>query len=315
MKHTKLAISILTYNRPQHIKEYLHLIAKAANEKQIMIYIFDGSERNGTEKVVTDYIDNGYTNIVYDHRHGDNNFTDRYHDAFYLPEADYIWVCGDKFMICPVNYERILYYIENEYDVIIMYHIGNGTRFYTKAEEYFRDCAWCMTHLCSTVIKKDLLSGLSDIFYVDTSKSFKHMNLYANALDREKVKAVFLHINSNDFVKGSLYSTTSGSQGAMLEIWNKKWYDFVVHLPKRYQKYQKEILISLDQNMHWYSIGGIYKIKDQLTPKKCWEYREYITNVMLLPLPVILLISCLPKWLVGILNQVGEKIKKVGNCF
>lgn len=310
MKHTKLAISIPTYNRPKHIKEYLHIIAREALINNISIYIFDGSESIATENIVKEYIDRGYSNIAYDHRPNREDDHRRGYDKFMIPDADYIWISGDKFMIRPENYSLILHYIKSDYDIITLYNMGDGIKTYSKSEDFFRDCIWCMTHFGSTIIRKKYICPISFEEYLSGSvPGFQHINMFAKALDRDNIKAVFLHMNNKELSKSSRFETDSGTKNRMLEIWIINWYKCIKLLPKRYHKYEKEMLCTMDKHLKWFHIKGLLEIRNQLDLKRCIENRKIIKAVIQVPVFVVFLIAALPNDIATILNYLINSMR------
>ena len=124
----KLAISFVTFNRAKHIKEDLDIIAQPTKDLNIDIYIYDGSTYGFSEYVVNKFLKEGNNHIHYFHMINVSS-KERVSNALHCPEAEYVWLCGDKFVIKPEYYSQILSYIDKSYDIITIYgNILNGTK-------------------------------------------------------------------------------------------------------------------------------------------------------------------------------------------
>lgn len=308
MKHTKLAISIPTCDRAKHVKEYLELIADATLNSDLSIHIYDGSGGKSTSGVVENYINRGYSNIYYYHRPEQKIGPTRIYDAFMEPDADYIWLCGDKFLIKPENYDLIFTCINQNYDVIAMYDKGNGVKIFTRPEEMMRECMWFMTHFGSVIIKKNLIKNYTYDWYIQgISASFHHIRLYAEALSKTSFRGIRLHINNKTLKKISKYNTASGTENQIWSVWIKEWNDAINELPVRYNKYKREIILSAGINMETLTLRGFLKFGNQANLKSFWEYREYLTHSTKVPLVVVFIIACLPNEIKKILWQLIYK--------
>ena len=97
----KLAISFITFNRAKHIKEDLDRIVKPTKDLNIDIYIYDGSTNLHTKYVVNNFLNNGYDHIHYFHIENTiaDSVTQRLSKALFEPDAEYVWLCGDKFVL------------------------------------------------------------------------------------------------------------------------------------------------------------------------------------------------------------------------
>ena len=103
----KLAISFVTFNRAKHIKEDLDIIAQPTKDLNIDIYIYDGSTNGFSEYVVNKFLKEGNNHIHYFHMINVSS-KERVSNALHCPEAEYVWLCGDKFVIKPEYYSQIL---------------------------------------------------------------------------------------------------------------------------------------------------------------------------------------------------------------
>ena len=160
----KLAISFVTFNRAKHIKEDLDIIAQPTKEYGIDVYIYDGSKDNRTKYVVNKIIEKGYNHIHYLHADrnlsSQNSMIQRVNDALTIPDAQYVWLCGDRFVINPLFYPEILSYIDESFDIITIYGgILKGTRKFNSPSRFLDYAIVPITAFGATIIKKNLIES------------------------------------------------------------------------------------------------------------------------------------------------------------
>lgn len=313
--HTKLAMSFLTYNREKHVAESLSRIVKTAAKLKINIYIFDGSTNNATENVVNTYITKGYQNIYYFHEFEKDlskNMRQRFVAAFTIPDADYIWLCGDKFLIAPSNYELFLHYIDQSYDIICSYdRCLNGTRYFLNPVKFVDYTIVPMTHFGSVIIKKELIMNLKVdmLSLLQEHLGFTHVYMYMCAIEKKEFKGIALHINPESFQILSRYSTMSLSTSRMWITWIKQWYFFVSNIPKRYKKIENSIVNRLDRELGFFSFTKLLqqRVTGQFDIKRCIEYRKYVKKVVIMPYFFVCVIALLPREVAKILQVIFYK--------
>ena len=298
----KLAISIVTYNRSKHIKEGLAAIARPTREQGIDIYIFDGSTDNRTEHVVEQYIAKGYDHIHY--YHGDKQLSaledmiQRITNAFLMPEAEYVWFCGDKFTVRPEHYLDIFSYIEKSYDIITIYgKILNGTRTFNKASRFLDYAMVPITHWGSTIIKKEMIEPYDIQAETERIPTFGVQNIYLLAIaDKDEFKGVVIDAKSRDRIV-SRYNTPSSTVGAMWPGWVADWYRFIKLLPSAYDDVRENLYNRPDLQMGFFSLKELLRQRSegQFDWKKYWESREYVKKVIVMPSVFVFCISLLPR--------------------
>lgn len=295
----KLAISFITYNRAKHINEDLEKIALPTQKKGIDIYIFDGSTDNKTERVVKKYIEKGYKHIFYYHYESDVESTHkRVVDAMLLPDAEYIWFCGDKFVIAPQNYGMVMKYIELSYDIITIYGKPiKCTKTFNNPVEYIDYSIIPLTHFGSTIIKKELIRTKNITKYRQYFPAFWIIVMFMKAIDKTDFKGVTIHKNENQLKITSRFQTKSGCQSDMWNVWIKCWYHAIMNAPKRYENIKKKIINRPDKDMNFFELKELMRQRSegQFDLKKCIEYRKYFPKVIVLPRIVVYVISVIPK--------------------
>lgn len=304
----KLAISIITFNRAKHIREDLKVIADATARKGIDIYIFDGSTNNETRNIVESYERRGYKHIYYFHY--ENNVVQsqkRMEDALFFPEAEYIWFCGDKFLISPENYDLILFYLNQDYDMVTMYDEAlNGIKRFIDPVKYVEYCIVPFTHFGATIIKKQLLNGFNIGELRNQSPSYWKTILYILAISKREFKGIALHINHDSLQIDSRYITQSGSYDRMWDIWVKDWYEAIMSLPRQYNSIKKVVLNRIDREMKFFSTKELLRqrIGGQFDLKRCFEYRKYFPKVIVLPATYVFVLSMIPRKVAKVLYKI-----------
>ena len=299
----KIAMSFITYNRSKHIREDLQWIAKATQKKGIDIYIFDGSTDDKTEKVVRSFVDRGHQHIQYFHYEDTvDGQRQRMKDALFLPDAEYLWFCGDKFIVSPKNYDSILRYIEKSMDIITIYSASlHGTRSFQDPVKYVEYSAIPLTHYGATIIRKELLNE-NCFNFSQRQPSFWRFIMYICAIDKNDFSGVTIDVPQKRLQLVSRYNTESISKSKMWDIWIKGWYGSVMCLPKRYDEIKYNLLNRPDKDMHFFSLKQLLyqRMEGQFNWGKYKEYKQYVSSVVMIPNTVVCLISILHKNIVKI---------------
>lgn len=166
MSKYKLAISIITYERPKDIDLMLANIADFTKKLSIGIYIFDGSIKNDTEDVVKKYLDNGFGNIEYK-KYENPDLLLRTYDMFNVPDCEYLWPIRDRMFFMDINvYKYIITLFQLSPTVISVFHMDKPqlpVNFFYSKNDYIKQFIYRFSYLGSYIIKK------SEINYIDKS--------------------------------------------------------------------------------------------------------------------------------------------------
>ncbi len=296
----RLAISVITRNRAKHIREDLHFIAEAAQKKGIDIYIFDGSTDDSTKNAVYAYINKGYSNIKYLH-YIDNwengNIPERFIDAFMMPDTDYCWVCGDKFIVKPQNYDIVLELVEKDYDIITLYDkCFDGTRTFSNSSDFVDYCIVPLTHWGSTIIKKSLMNKIDIRQELVDNQSFWVVKSYVKAIDKVSFSGIALHINKSQFKIESKYVTRGGTEHTMWDTWIYNWCRLIDSFPEKYKSIRSGLYSRLDKEVSLFSLKELLRQRstNQFDIDKVTQYQKEAKRVVLLPMGIVYLIAAIP---------------------
>lgn len=299
----KLAISFITYNRAKHIKEDLDYIAQATKNYDIDIYIYDGSTNVHTECIVKKYIEKGNDHIHYfrsdSTMSSKESAIQRLNDALLIPEAEYIWLCGDKFVIKPEYYSDILSYINQSYDIITIYgRILKGTKEYNSPSDFAEYAIVPITQFGTTIIKKKLIEQFSVRRERERLPSFGVQLTYLKAIiTSENFKGAVIDTGNKSANIVSRYQTKSGSLSCMWDVWVLNWYQFINSLPDTYNDIRERLFSRPDQQMAFFSAKELLRQRSegQFNWKKYLAYRKYVKQVIVMPNIFVFGISILPR--------------------
>lgn len=298
----KLAMCLVTYNRPKHIREDLDIIAQPTKEYGIDIYIYDGSTDMRTEHVVTQFRDKGYDHIHYFHTEKQLSTTEsmiqRCEDALHMPDAEYVWFCGDKFIVRPEHYAKILEYIDKSYDIITIYGFAlKGTRKFNRVSGYADYAMVPITLWGANIIKKKLIEPYSVREEVDKTLSFCIQSVYLQAIAKcEEFKGVVIDVGNRVNV-WSRYQTPSASHSSMWSEWVVTWYRFIESLPEDYDDVREKLYNRMDIKMNFFSFRNMLwqRSEGQFGWQDCWKDRKLAQKVIVMPYVFVLAISLLPQ--------------------
>lgn len=305
---SKLAMSFITYNRAKHIREDLKHIASQTLKKGILIYIFDGSTDEETKKVVKSFIQQGYYHIKYYHYKNNNleGIVQRAKDSMLIPDAEYLWWCGDKFLISPKNYDKILECVDKSFDIITIYDLPlHDTKVFRNPVKYVDYSIIPFTHIGAVIIKKSLVNINEINKAIKISYGFWHVNMYCNIINKPGFRGITIYVPNKKLRITSKYNTESISKDKMWDVWIEDWYKTVMGLPDRYNSIKRYIIDRPDRDLSFFDLKSllIQRKEGQFNLKKCIEYRNYISRVIDMSNIIIFIISLLPKSIAGVLEK------------
>lgn len=291
----KIAMSFITFNRAKHIKEDLESIAQSTKDLDIDIYIYDGSTDILTEYVVDYYIKKGYDHIYYFHM-ANTSSKERVCYALRCPEVEYIWLCGDKYVINPEYYFQILSYVDKSYDIITIYgNILNGTREFDNPIEFIDYAIVPITHFGSTIINKNLIKSFSIKKSINKNPSFGVQSVYLNAINNsKKFKGIVIDGGNQVNIKSS-FKTRSISLSYMWNSWIIDWYHFIYMLPATYDNIKDKLYSRPDLQVKFFNTKELLRQRSegQFDWKKCIKYRKYVKKIIIMPYLYVFGISIL----------------------
>lgn len=259
--NTKLAIAIPTYNRSEIVRNNLLSMIEEIKEYNIPIYISDDSDNLKTQMMVKD-LKKEYEFIFYKRNETEKGFDNNCFKTLQLPKSEYVWLLTDSMGIKKGGIAKVLKIIsENEYDfVAVNDQTGNlkmPSKYYTNANDIFRDLGWYLTQTASTIYNSKLLNDFTEIenkYY----KNFPQVTIIFNKLLSSKQRFYWLenkliYANKN---KKSYWSSE------VFDVFITDWSKLVLDLPEVYSKNDKLTVIkNHDKYTKLFSIKNILKYR------------------------------------------------------
>ena len=247
----KIAVIVITANRPRAIDGFLLGVAKDFYNHGIDIIIFDSSNNNKT-KEITEHFAKKFSNVIYDKWEGvydgisiDNKVIDAYKK--YSGKYQYLWATRDGLCI-NISYmiDKLNDLMSKGKDLIIVDSYGrdykyHGSKNYTDSTLLFKEQCAHMNTLGTYILKSDFALKVINEIPVDD----KVYGMY--------FPMALFHYYKNHTLNASSYvgilwklnrgaSTSSFWTRKILWQWAKRWYEMIDALPSIYNKYKAEVM-------------------------------------------------------------------------
>ena len=332
----KLAISIMTANRKAVLEEVLQKLLKPLYDRKIGLYLFDGSDKGDLAALIEDYRNQGFDNLHYSYYDpkdykGDERYIalQRASDSRVSVDADYVWLCSDKFVPRPECLDSVIENIDKGYDIIVynvLFRKGEVTKAYEDKVEFFRDCGAKLQMLLVPIIKKEIAGTYTKEHVKKCADEMKYLEIemiFQSISNIEEFKGLLLCLGGDDYwglLPISLPYIVSGhvKEKRTLEVFVEKVYNTITGLPSIYDSRKKEVMKKFSCNT-WFSFVGFVKLRrlNGYDFKQSLEYLgkwKYVTNV---PVLIILLISLYPPKAMDYLYKIIWSYKRFRNkpCF
>lgn len=314
-----LAIAIVTYNRPEMINHYLGTMVQKAEERDVTIWIYDGSTNDETQKVVKKYCDVGYQCIHYvylDDSNEKERIKRRVYQALYERKAKYVWFTGDRNALEPRKFDYIYECIKMEkYDVLV--HGAKEYKEYSSCAKLYRDYGWYITGWGYAIFKSDLLDRVSlearSDYFKHTYGGFGDITLFWLAFSKcSGFRAVALPISPISLAKNvPLPPPTAFSSDSFKDVWFNNWIKANEMLPTVYDEYKDKVTKDWGRNTGVFSPRGFInqRIDGRLTFKSARYNRKCYPKVTDVNYWFILLVSILPSKMLSIIIKAIDLIK------
>lgn len=316
-----IAIIIPTANRFEAIDYWLYSAVDNLKQKGIDIIVYDSSDEDKTEAVVTNYIIEGYNNVMYKRYSGkyDDFSTDTKVLAAYKEYCNlykYLWICQDG-LIITVNdtFPKIINAIEKNVDMIICnaeFRDDNkiGNKSYFDAKKLFMEQAIQMTVLGASIIKSDLIKRILEeepLVYNKNYGLWQTIAFFDYFADKE--------INVVSCV-GDIFSyNPSGSQKSLwktntVKQWGELWYNYISNLPNYYDEYKKDVLKIKMFDFHPFEIWELLEIRaiGGINLRNVIKNKYIFTKVSDTPLNTFYVVSIMPKKLAKVLIKNQQSL-------
>lgn len=283
-KEKDLMIGIPTKNHPQYIRYYLAKTLDSALKYNIDIGIYDSSDDDLTKNIVTEKINQGYSNLFYKRCSPDTLSQTKIRDILVNTGYRYNWLCGDGIVI---NIDKVISTVKKEIDFDRDVIIFSFFKEHVKYKEFF-DCvdmlpyAWNPLSLYGGAIYK------GDLFSIDEwnklsekyTENIHFTGIFEHFLQRKRVNAVVIKtefFTTNPYKKDATWVIG----GRILEVETKVIPKEADNLPKEFDNIKPIARRLFADNGKTFSKRNSWSLRkyDNLTLKKVWEYRKELGNI------------------------------------
>lgn len=248
-----LALCVPTYNRADVIACFLEKYAAVYREYHVDIYIYDSSDHDETEKVVTEFRKR-YSGIFLERIpssvHSNKKVYEIYRRFGREKAYEYVWVSADHTWWTEQILKELQSVLKKSYDLVVVNGRDCekiGRKEYTDRNELFIDCAWHMTMYgaaivkVSTMLKEVPWDELSARYLVKERINHSHVALYFEQIARlEHFCALHLPTKAG-MSEVPPVRLTSGWKKETFSIWISYWESMIQMLPECYTRKEEVI--------------------------------------------------------------------------
>ncbi len=309
----KLAISILTKDREDFVRELLRKLVSPLYKRNIGLYLFDGSDDERLEIIIEEYHKLGFENVHYAHYDSQQDIQ-RVSDSKLKVDAEYLWHCSDKFLPRIEGIDKVMEYLDKEYDIIVynaLYRKGEETTEYFDRIEFFRDCAWKLQMLAIPILHRDIFKNytVENVKQCVTDEKYMDIEIVLRSIaEINDFKGLLLCLGGENYpalLEMPLEISGHVKEKRTLSVFVEKTYKTIMELPDVYSK-EKRAVIKKFSSSTWFSWIGFIKLRrlHGYTFRQCIKYLDKWKLVSNVPIPVILIISLCPCWIMDYVYKI-----------
>lgn len=247
----RLAICIPTYNRADIIDELLSEELPILKGRNVDIYIYDSSEGNETELVVTQYTQHGYDNLFFIKVDSNTNSNKKVFSIYRDMENsayDFIWLIRDRLTILESGLEYIERNLNKEFS--LCWTNIQKREFYksiiTDKNQFFEEAAFDLTIFGAVILNRETFLVGTDWDYYERKYlnkkmiHFSHVGYYlGRSIELASFKVLRLDMPSSA-IKGKKMPGLSWEQNRM-QIVTECWGSIIYSLPAEYKNKEKAL--------------------------------------------------------------------------
>ena len=311
MKKKELMIAIPTKNHPKYIMYYLAKVLDDAFNNNIDIIIYDSSDDKDTELIVTDRINQGYTNLFYKKYDSGVTLEERLMDIYVDTGYRYVWLCGDGVII---NLLKDIKIVEDEINkgkqiiVFGQYKIrGKEYLEYANSVQFCLECFAQDTFFGSVILRVELVTKELFQYCIDTYCEHAVPAIYYELFSEGKIQATYIYqiyfYDPNPFKKNSI----AMKEGRTIYAFAHLFHETILKLPDCYNGIKKS-LYRWQKGM--YDWGHLWSMRanGNLNLKIYWKEKKYL-RLSSNKLAIIYFIICLcPKQMAENIALIEDQI-------
>jgi glycosyltransferase involved in cell wall biosynthesis len=316
--NANLSIAIPTYNRSQFLDYSLSINIPIARKFDVPIYVSDNNSSDDTFEVVQRWMKT-YDYLFYSKNEKNLGPDVNFELSLKLPETQYVWLLGDTSKISNKIFETILLQVKEKYDLIILNEAKRvkdiKSQIINDKDFLLSKLGWHLTQIACVIFSKELINNTNFYNYRDTR--FIHVGVIFEFLSsKETFLAKWNQELSTEMLKIENVPKISWQEDT-LDIWLRKWPNFVFSLPASYSLAGKKQTILTHNNktnifgfksLMFLRSEGFYSFNHLLSYKKF--FKVALGRVFILE---FLLVACLPSSFVRFLIKFYFRFAKSFN--
>ncbi len=230
-----LSLALPTYNRADFLDKFLAIHLPFLSAHDIRLVISDNASPDNTREVVERHAAK-YAVIDY-HRNEVHTLPDEnFETVLKLAETDYVWLIGDTYQVSEAEVMAVKQAIdEDSYDLLVLNLSGHvsdiSEQVYTDGSKLLADLGWLMTCLSTMVYSRHLIAQGNYARFRDSS--FLQEGIVFEYLAGRQFRVKWMPDCSIRGISLDGIKKISGDE-QRLELWAKRWANFVFSLPVSY---------------------------------------------------------------------------------
>ncbi len=292
----QLAISILTFNRTEILKNNLISLIREAKRFNIPIYISDDSDNSLTTKMIKS-LKQDYQYLFYTKNNPSLGHDKNIISCLSSIETDYIWLIGDSIIINDNAISKVLNLIEKESPTIISCNCENRiieieSSHIVDKDYVLENFAWHNTVTGTTIYSKKSLNNIKNLDLLEC-KNFPQISIIFNALNKD---CSFYWINE-PLISANKEKKSYWHQN-IFETFIDDLSQCIFYLPLDYSNNLKAKVVPMHAlKAKIFDLSSLLMLRSQniLNFKKFKKYYKTFRNTSRTNLLLILIISIIPK--------------------
>ena len=312
----KLALSIVTANRHQQVKNSLNKIHGFLVKNNLAIYIFDGGTNNNLETFVSNM---NYENVHYFYYHPEKTeIWRRFYDRKHIPDSEFVWTLSDQRIPGKSTILNILEHLDPENDLIVVntMDVKRTQKFCTSNHvDFFREVCWHMQLLGANIVGRRIIDKCWSI-----NRTIKEMTAESSHIEFREIfyalstlkhaNCVFTEYQRNPYLESTIIKISSTiSEDRMFFTFIDKVILSLKRMPSEYNVYKKDVLKSMSTKTYWFTVDGFCQLNylGVLHTDQCLKYYKKLKKVSYVHPIIIIIISVLPKELAAMIRDYIRK--------
>jgi glycosyltransferase involved in cell wall biosynthesis len=295
----KLSIAVPTYNRAEFVDSFMSALRLCFEPHCVDVYISDNASSDGSKEILDRHAKEN-PHVRYHRNESTIGPDENFERVLGYPDTEYVWLVGDTYKIAePVIRAVMASLEEDDYDAVLV-NVEERVedvpeQVYTDRSKLLADLGWHITCIGSMVYSKKLLQHADFQRYRDTN-FLQTGILFEYIADRPfRIKWIPQHSVMGLKVPG--VQKTSW-QDQTLEIWTKRWANFIFSLPAVYDLDSKlKCIMDHGVKSRLFSFSALKRLrrKNILNSESCRRYSKYFPFTVQFPSILLRILSILPK--------------------